>query len=545
MLLLLVNSVVYAQDALESADLDAYAQTRSADIAKLWQEESYNQALVILRELYNTPGMDNTEYAWTSILYNMACAYSLLGNSDSAMTYLQRTIDAGFQDYDHLLQDSDLDPVRADARFPRLLATAKRASEFWDNPAIGTKYRDDLSEDEKVAGLAKLWMEIKLNFAHFDHVPELNWDRLFVAFIPRVKQTNSTLEYVRMLQEMCAKLKDGHTGITPPRELWPTIWASPDISTQLIEKRVIVTKVDSDSARQRGVQVGMEVLAIDGLDVKDYAARYVQPYISASTPQALDVQTYAYYLLQGPVDKPINLSLGDTNGLRSNVTLPRKVGFSWPPVVEYNVLPGNISYVEFTTFSTDSAVFIFDTLFNRISQSKGLIIDLRRNGGGNSSVGWDILGYLTDSAFATLKSESVDYSPQRRIDGRAQRYLGSVWTSNPNGMHLFKGPVVVLSSAFTGSAAEDFLVAFSAMHRGAIIGEPSSGSTGQPLLFQLPGGISARVCTKRCYYPDGKDFVGIGVQPDLVVQRTIEDLRQNTDAALNAAVKYIEARVAE
>jgi len=142
--------------------------------------------------------------------------------------------------------------------------------------AIGTKYREDLSEDEKLGGLAKLWMEIKLDFVHFDHVPELNWDSLFIAFIPRVKQTTSTLEYVPDTSGYVRQVERRPYGITPPRELWSALWASPDISTQLIEEKVIVTKVDSDSARQRGIQVGMEVLAIDDMEVKDYA-RKVRP----------------------------------------------------------------------------------------------------------------------------------------------------------------------------------------------------------------------------------------------------------------------------
>jgi hypothetical protein len=61
--------------------------------------------------------------------------------------------------------------------------------------------------------------------------------------------------------------------------------------------------------------------------------------------------------------------------------------------------------------------------------------------------------------------------------------------------------VLVLTSARTYSAAEDFVVAFDAMQRGRIVGEATGGSTGQPLLFDLPGGGKARICTKRDSYP--------------------------------------------
>jgi len=52
MLLLCVNSVVYAQDTLERVDLMNMHRPISRYWQSLWQEESYNQALVILRELY-------------------------------------------------------------------------------------------------------------------------------------------------------------------------------------------------------------------------------------------------------------------------------------------------------------------------------------------------------------------------------------------------------------------------------------------------------------------------------------------------------------
>jgi len=100
--------------------------------------------------------------------------------------------------------------------------------------------------------------------------------------------------------------------------------------------------------------------------------------------------------------------------------------------------------------------------------------------------------------------------------------------------------VVVLTSAHTYSAAEDFAVVFDAMKRGKIVGEPSGGSTGQPLVIALPGGGSARICTKHDRYPDGKEFVGVGIQPDIVVRPTVADFRAGRDTVLDAAIRELE-----
>ena len=98
---------------------------------------------------------------------------------------------------------------------------------------------------------------------------------------------------------------------------------------------------------------------------------------------------------------------------------------------------------------------------------------------------------------------------------------------------------MVLSGPATFSAAEDFLVAWKNSGRGKIIGEASGGSTGQPLSFALPGGGSARVCTKKDMFPDGAEWVGKGIQPDIVVQATVADVQAGKDTVLNRALAYL------
>jgi tetratricopeptide (TPR) repeat protein len=53
--------------------------------------------------------------------YNLACSYSHLENLDAAFDALHRAFDLGYRDYRHLLRDPDLENVRKDRRFKRLL----------------------------------------------------------------------------------------------------------------------------------------------------------------------------------------------------------------------------------------------------------------------------------------------------------------------------------------------------------------------------------------------------------------------------------------
>ncbi|MGF1749969.1 MULTISPECIES: S41 family peptidase [Vibrio] len=94
-------------------------------------------------------------------------------------------------------------------------------------------------------------------------------------------------------------------------------------------------------------------------------------------------------------------------------------------------------------------------------------------------------------------------------------------------------------SSGTVSAAEDFLVYAQALDTMTTIGEYTYGSTGQPLFRNLPGGGCFRVCTKRDTYADGRDFVGTGIKPDILVSPTYQHLIDGVDYVLETAVELM------
>jgi C-terminal processing protease CtpA/Prc len=179
--------------------------------------------------------------------------------------------------------------------------------------------------------------------------------------------------------------------------------------------------------------------------------------------------------------------------------------------------------------------------FPAIAQSSGLIIDVRANGGGSSEYGYAILRMLADKPFANSNWRTLDYRPSFRAWGNVPGWFnGQHDQIPPDPDHHFDKPVAVLIGPRTFSAAEDFVVAFDAMHRGTLIGETTGGSTGQPLLFALPGGGSARICTKDDSYPDGRVFEGVGIPPAISVAPTVGDIRRSTDPVLTRAEQFLQ-----
>lgn len=535
LLLLLLTGTCFAQnyEELTQKALNAYNSKDYVNSANL-----YSQAI-------KKGGLDVDNY------YNAACSYALAGDKENAFKFLSKAIKYGYANTAHLQKDTDLDLLHSDQRWPQMVAnaesTGKRLKKFWDGPALGGPYKPDLTPDEKIAGLSKLWAEVKYGFVNFDLVPELDWDSLYMAYLPKVTATKSTADYYTLLSAMVAELHDGHSNVYGPKELSNTLYARPAFRTRLVEDKVVVVAILDNELRKQGLKEGVELLEINGLPVGKYADKYVRPYQSASTPQDLDTRTYEYALFAGPLDSIVNTVFADEKGKRFNLPVRRipveENGKYARPAYQLTWLKDSIALVELNTFGSDKAAEDFLKDFDVISGASAIIFDVRNNGGGSSSVGHEILRCITQDTFSISSWYTRDYRPAYRAWGNTERRYG--YGDNgvtPNGKYYYSKPVIVLTSPRTFSAAEDFAVTFDAMDRGLIIGEPTGGSTGQPMFFSLPGGGSARVCSKHDTYPDGKEFVGVGIQPDIAVKPTVSDLRKGKDTVLEAAIAALRKR---
>jgi C-terminal processing protease CtpA/Prc len=203
-------------------------------------------------------------------------------------------------------------------------------------------------------------------------------------------------------------------------------------------------------------------------------------------------------------------------------------------------LEDGIVYVNLPGFGSDYVIKEFDKVFDKIKEGKGLILDVRRNGGGSTRNGYAILSRLVTKTVPGSHWKSPKYIAAYRAWGRDEQWEeGDHSTIEPHKTRHYGGPVVVLTGPETGSAAEDFVVAFQTSERGKVIGQKTRGSTGQPLTIKLPGGGGARICTKRDTYPDGREFVGIGVIPDIEIESTRQNIAEERDIVLEKALEIL------
>ncbi len=435
---------------------------------------------------------------------------------------------------------------------------------------------ENLSREQRLYGLIQFWTEVKYNFAFFDQVPNLNWDHVLSTYLPIIEKDQSTEEYYDNLSKMCALLKDGHTNIYAPDWIDATI-VQPPVQLLNIQNKAIVTNVAQSLAAK--IPIGSEVVSVENVPTWQYLNEKIFPYISSSTEHIL-VDNGIRWLLHGKQGTKVNITIKTPDSKTSSLSLDRDMGEDvvWSrattpfKLFEFKRLPKNIAYVSLNSFGNSKIVDEFESRIDSINNCERLIIDLRSNGGGSSTNGYKIIEHLTDKPFLTSKWRTREHraafkawgssgSDGFRNSARVKKESLSDW--DKTAIEYFKGdhwygdgpdtivppnnkkiniPIVVLIGHKTASAAEDFLIALENTKRAYTIGSKTFGSTGQPLQLNLPGGGSARICTKRDEYPDGRQFVGYGIKPDLEIESTIEDIIKGKDSVLDKGVQVVRGK---
>jgi C-terminal processing protease CtpA/Prc len=432
-----------------------------------------------------------------------------------------------------------------------------------------------LTDAKKIYGLSRFWQEANYNYAYFANVPNLNWDSAYQAFIPQVLAAKTNYEYYRLLQKFCALLKDGHTNVYFPDYITSkrARRSFGDIKLELrnISGKAIVTNTAAPT--KDIIPIGSEITEVNGMPIATFTEQYVRPYISQSASYMID-DYCVDYLLDGFLGDTMRIGYKKPGGKQTqSLLLKREVkqDVAWlnsssNTLFQLTWLPGEIAKIDLNSFGNRKIVDTFLTALPALQKAKGIIIDLRQNGGGSSDHGATILSYFTDSAiirgskwwtrehraaFKAWGTYMMQDSTQKGewADNARNYYKGIVWheggqmfTANdaPKEKRLSKTPLVVLFGHGTASAAEDFLIMLDDLRdRATTIGQRTFASTGQPMPFNLPGGGSARICTKKDTYPDGRIFVGVGIAPQIEITPTVDDYLKGRDAVVEKAVEVL------
>lgn len=161
-----------------------------------------------------------------------------------------------------------------------------------------------------------------------------------------------------------------------------------------------------------------------------------------------------------------------------------------------------------------------------LNEPRGLIIDLRYNGGGYLDSAVELLSYIlpTDTPAVEIR--------QRGKENDMMKTNG-----NPK---LTKVPLVVLVNEGSASASEILAGAVQDLKRGIIMGTKSFGKGTVQEVENFPDGSSIRMTIAKWFTPNGRSINHTGLTPDIVVELKDSDLKVKKDTQKEAAIKYLE-----
>ncbi|KAK0359677.1 hypothetical protein LTR94_030364, partial [Friedmanniomyces endolithicus] len=188
--------------------------------------------------------------------------------------------------------------------------------------------------------------------------------------------------------------------------------------------------------------------------------------------RALGWQRFHDFLPTGKACQPlrslVRLTLRDSAGRQREESVARgQQDLNSHEKFGFRMLAGDVAYISLDHFESDEGVKAFTKALPQIMRAKGLIIDVRRNGGGSGVHGERILEHLTRQAIpramSFMRGTSIVAGAQSRLV-TWEPVARSAPAHSRDG-DVYEGPVAVLTSAATFSAAEDFVLAFNALGR--------------------------------------------------------------------------------
>jgi C-terminal processing protease CtpA/Prc len=478
-----------------------------------------------------------------NIALPLAQIYARLGDKEKALLALESTTGTLLAPLlARIADDPAFASIRDEPRFKAVFAKYRKGG-IASSKSFATPFSETLTREQRVAGLSLFWSEVRHNFANVDLMPPLDWDATYLEYLGKVLEAKTTADYYAILMQLAPLLHDGHTNIYPPEQLVPRFFARPPLETELVEEAVVVRAVHDESLKQ-SIRPGDEIVAINGIEVKKYAETFVRPFVSSSTEQDRNVRMYSYQLLAGDEKVPVSLTIKGALKDEHRIKVSRS-GWERRPEERFpfHISPTGVAYLRLDHFESDESVRAFKQALPEIRRAKGLILDVRTNGGGSTGFALTILSYLAESPIqltrARVRFEDQQLRAQAGDSVSWRPLLEDSFTSDVPADQRFDGPVALLIGPKTYSAAEDFVAIFKQAGRGILVGEATGGSTGQPLMLALPGGGGARICIKRDSYADGTDFVGQGIAPTFTVRNSVAAVREGADPVLVQAQELL------
>lgn len=205
----------------------------------------------------------------------------------------------------------------------------------------------------------------------------------------------------------------------------------------------------------------------------------------------------------------------------------------YTPIRYNNHEKDSIGLIVIPSFSSAIKVSEITAILSRFKNMKGIIIDIRNNGGGILTNANLLTSYFINQPYTggymstKIGPGHHDFGPLSEV----RCYASIPQNKRPK-------PAVVLTNRSVYSAANAFTAFMAQAPRVYIVGDTTGGGGGLPISSELPNGWWLRYSGSRMYDAQ-KRLVEWGVAPDFVVPQTEEDNQAHRDALIEKAIKLL------
>ena len=408
----------------------------------------------------------------------------------------------------------------------------------------------------KILDLSACYRRISAVFPYFPRL-DFDFEGWYEECVRRAIAAEDEKTYHLTLMAFLNRLGDGHTDYTPPRA-----WLN----------RVGYLPFRLEAFREGYYRQGRRVLALDGVSMEEWAERmekilpgrenflYPGPF-QAYLPLFLTGETHVLTTETGEETFTLGRERPKPDPFYPEAAWSYKTLSETPRMRRYD---GNILYIRLDHFLTDWSKPIRSALTDGTNW-QGVVLDIRQNIGGMTAFAAKVAELFFDGEFSgcqkwTRLSRGVDLASGSQIIGMTPEELEKLGVDEGDKRCLdtlkgrnfenytdrfgeigqkavYSGPLTLLVGPNTVSAAEDFTAMFRSNKRAWLLGMPTRGTTGTPLMERLPGGGSIRVVSVGYRLLDGTEFIGRGIQPDEWSQPDPAEWFAGKDKALQLALE--------
>ena len=370
-------------------------------------------------------------------------------------------------------------------------------------------------KQERKAAFAQFWNGFNRGF-YDPNMHGRDWDGIRNRYEAMLDGVETRQEFATVLQMMVGELESSHSEVSPaaggnPTSVTPALGFSFDYSYDGPGLRVDkVPQGSPASFALTAIHTGEYVMAIDGVDVNldenlyrqinDKVGR-VLTFLVNTKPTRDGARTVKYTCL---TSSEYNTLLYLNRVDRARDYVEKRSG-------------GKLTYLHIAGMGGNNQVTFERELYEYSLGKKGVIIDVRHNGGGN----------IADTLVSWLATKQHGFYVSR--DALPEASPSRVWDK----------PIVVLMAESSFSNAEMFPYDMRARGLAKLVGKPTPGYVIWTFGFPLVDGTQARMPHGGVYRKDGTPMENIGEQPDVNVTLTVDDWLNDRDPQLEKAIDLL------